>query len=230
MGRPRKSTVEELVSVTIKVTPSTREKWQSWCKRNETTVTAEIEKAMTEKTQGGRVGRVENLDLGMKQTAAVQLQQEKERLECLQAIADASLECWPSGELRIVQKQEHLSGKYHPKIRYEDEAGWCYDVEMRCWEPDGAYNPQKNPGAGMLRWMRTILPALQQGWTPREPVSDTTLTRVLYVIAQMRFGVQGVTCPESVRVLGEQLQAEQQRRKTERNNSNNTNSNNKPQH
>jgi len=64
----------------------------------------------------------------------------------------------------------------------------------------------------MLRWMRTILPALQQGWVPREPVSDTTRTRVLYVIAQMRSGVQGVSCQESVRVRGERLQAEQQQR------------------
>lgn len=203
---------EQNVQVLLSIPASTKERWKKMCLQQGKTMTGKITELMD--AACGIAPEQQDLKVpGVAEQKKLAAQSEKETLECLEAIANASLDCWPCGNLRIVRKEEHLAGKFHPKIRYVDEFGLCYDEDMRCWEANGSYNPQKNTGAGLLRWMRTIVPALLEGWEPQEPMTDLTLQRVVYVLTQMARGVQGLSLPERLKGLQEKLQATVSKRK-----------------
>jgi len=208
MGRPKKSEVDQLVGVLIRTTASNREKWQSWCRRNGTTVTAEIERLMNQAIQGGVETGPGNPDFGVKQKAAQQAQNQKQQEEIVTAIMNAENHCWPIGWLRIPTEQEYMDGLYSRKIHYVDEFGFCYDDDLWCWEADGSYNASKNTGGGASAYSKTLIPALQAGWKPREPIHNITLKHVLYVLGKMKSNQYGGRWTRALAELQQQLQAE----------------------
>lgn len=188
MGRPSKvGEGEELKSILIRTSETNHKLWKTWAIQQGKTMTSAIEFAMVQ-VIGGEIASLpssEEKRAEVKQAKITEKQLDDE-LEISEMLMDVASYCWPVGEIRKVTKDELRARKFHSKIKWVDEVENCYDEDMYCWEADGTYNALKQVGGGTLRWQRTIVPALEAGWEPREPVSELTTKRVLYVLANIK--------------------------------------------
>lgn len=178
MQSNKTKTKEETVLMTFNATKEERKQWKEEALLRNMTLTELIKVSVGIYLTGESANK--KLKLTTRQEEQVIVEMQKERLEMMEALLDAETHCWPCGEIRKITKEEKLSGKFGMKLVWVDEAGLCYDDGLYCWDQNGTYNAKKQVGGGKLTWMRTLGPALKEGWRPKEPMSWLTAKRVLH--------------------------------------------------